>query len=285
MFGGFFGEYLVQTGAVTAEQLSEAISRQRESNDLLGYLAIEHGMLSEGQLQSLLAEQVDRQEKLGVLAVENGLISAGQLDELLSLQARNHLYLGDALVRAGFLDREELLHYLDSFKHEIDHITDEISVEIDKLPDRELVYRGLDAVRSYFFRSGNVVKIIGVEHEIPEFSTAPALFIGTIRLKDNRVVYFGTALPEAVMFSLYRGNPDQRSKADLQTRREAIEYLEQTFYNLTYYICRELKRSSVRARHGVVRTSLPSGLSIVSFRLIGLGEPFYVIYASARGVA
>ena len=43
MFGGFFGDYLVKVGAITPRQLEEAIAVQRESNVLLGQLAVGRG--------------------------------------------------------------------------------------------------------------------------------------------------------------------------------------------------------------------------------------------------
>ena len=280
MFGGFFGEYLVNAGVITAEQLQAAVAAQRENNALLGHIAISQDLISKSDLEMILSLQIERHKKLGTIAVESGILTTDQVQELLTIQAQNHQYLGDALVRLELLDSQKLAYYIELYNREMSAVADEFMEALELAPGRDLLFLGIDSIRSFFFRLGDVVKIDHIDFTPPD-STAPATpFLGTLYLRHKRTAYLGLVLPEAVITYLARG-ADSDAQKNPQKARMDIEYLEQLFFNLNYYICNESRHIPTRARHGPIRTTIPStGLKYVSLRIIGLIEPFHILYAT-----
>jgi hypothetical protein len=275
MFGDLFGDYLIKTGVITADQLDSAIAAQRENNRLLGYLAVERNLISEAELSNILAVQAEQPKKFGDIAVELKLLTPDQVQELLEIQSGNHLYLGEALVREDILDLTQLSHYLNEYREASGRASAEMEAELDATKDKELIRLALEALRSFFFRAGYVVKVGKISHSYP--NTQPVLFAGTYQFRRHRTVYIGPALPESIVDHLLYEAPGSRSR-DISTR-SSIEYFEQVFYNLSYYVCQEARKKSIRSRHGAIHTALPEGLPVVSFRMIGLPETFWVIYA------
>lgn len=278
MFGGFFGEFLVSHGAVTPEQLEIAVHAQRENHVMLGALAVQKGYLTEARLDELLSRQKAEQRRFGVLAVENGYLTEAQLENLLGAQGGNHLYLGDALVREGILSPERLRELLDRYHVDQDALESQFSARITELPHSRLVQISLDMVRSFFFRMGFVLKIDEIRPGLPEDMESLDLFLGEQRLPGRERFYFGAALPGSAESLILRKITDG---AGDRSWAERFEYLEQTFFNLNYAVCRESRATGVKAKHGPVHTTVPDGFAGTTFRFIGMVDPMYAI-TSAR---
>ena len=60
MFTQFFGNYLLNSGLVSPEKLSDALGRLSETKLRLGVLAINAGIMTAEQVDKVHAEQQDR---------------------------------------------------------------------------------------------------------------------------------------------------------------------------------------------------------------------------------
>ncbi len=104
----FFGQYLIERGEVTAEQVRVALDLMDQENRSIGELAVEGRLISKADADKVNAEQRHRDMPFGELAVEMGLLSEEQIDNLVQLQWRTRLRIGQALVRLGLLGTEKL---------------------------------------------------------------------------------------------------------------------------------------------------------------------------------
>lgn len=118
MFTQFFGNYLLNKGLVSASQLSEALSVQKQTRLKLGVLAINAGYMTPAQVEEVHAEQQRRDKRMGDIAVEMGYLTEAQVDELLSAQGTAHLQLGQALVDAGAMTNASFAEALSNYKAE-----------------------------------------------------------------------------------------------------------------------------------------------------------------------
>lgn len=277
MFGDFFGGYLVIHDIITADQLEEAITAQRENRVLLGALAMGRMYVTDDDLRDLLVKQVKEHRKLGELLIESGLCTAEQLRELLEEQAKNHVYLGEALVRLKILDLPTLNRHLDTFEKRSQTFAEQLQCRIDPVLQKDLIYLALDVVRSFFFRRGYVVKVGAVEASLPQEIGDLKVFSAEHRRSGGRVGYFGLALPISMMLlMLDRTNLNENFGSygnEIET-----EYFEEVFFNMNYAICRQSRCLNMRVNHGPTQAAIPEARPVLSIRLQGAPELVYVLY-------
>lgn len=100
------GDLLIDSGAITKDQLAEALSLQSEEPETkrLGQLLLDEVRISEAQLQQALDVQAkDPSIKLGDVLISMGVIDASELAALLDQQARgDRSRLGEIIVRRGY---------------------------------------------------------------------------------------------------------------------------------------------------------------------------------------
>ncbi len=102
----FLGQFLLQEGVITQEQLDLALRHQRQANRRLGELAVDRGLIEILDAERVYAEQSFRDLPFGELAVEMGLMSREDLDNLLFLQTVHTARLGEALLELGIIDKD-----------------------------------------------------------------------------------------------------------------------------------------------------------------------------------
>lgn len=118
MFTQFFGNYLLNKGLVTAAQLSDALSVQKQTRLKLGVLAINAGYMTPEQVEQVHAEQQRVDKRIGDIACDMGFLTHEQVEELLSTQGAAHLQLGQALVDSGAMNNAQFADALNSYKAE-----------------------------------------------------------------------------------------------------------------------------------------------------------------------
>ena len=111
----FFGQFLVETGVVSREDLLKAIDLQEASNLKFGEIAALLGILSDEDIEKIHNAQRTDDLRFGDIALKLGLINREQMQEILTRQKNGHLYIGEALVKIGALGREELDRELAAF--------------------------------------------------------------------------------------------------------------------------------------------------------------------------
>lgn len=125
----FFGQFLVEKGLASRDDLLRAIELQESVNLSFGDLAVAMKFMSEKDV--LRVNQAQRTEDLrfGDMAVKLGIISAEQLQQVLAKQKSDHLYIGEALVKVGGIRETDLPRYLEEFKaDQALYSTDQITI-------------------------------------------------------------------------------------------------------------------------------------------------------------
>jgi hypothetical protein len=111
-----FGEFLVNRGVVTEDQILKALDYQRKNRLPIGTVAIMEKFLSIKNVYVILNKQVEKPGKMfGQIAVELGLITGEELLKILELQKEKNPNLGEILVEQGVLDKEQLFEVLNIY--------------------------------------------------------------------------------------------------------------------------------------------------------------------------
>jgi CheY-specific phosphatase CheX len=148
----FFGQYLLEKGKITAQQLVDAVESQKSVHTPLGALAIEKEMLTAGQVQKIHDEQKRTDRRFGELAVSMGIMTHPQLIELIVVQASRKVLLGEVLVSKGFVDLEELEKELRTYQQEQERISAEVSSFFNQVLHRDIVENFTDLAMKMFTR-------------------------------------------------------------------------------------------------------------------------------------
>ena len=114
MSNKFFGQYLLEKGVISKEQLLTAIDVQQTSNLTLGTIAINKGYLTEGQAELINLEQQRTDQRFGSLAVSMGYLEGKQVSELFIYQQRKRKFFGEILVEQQIFDKTVLLEHLEA---------------------------------------------------------------------------------------------------------------------------------------------------------------------------
>ncbi len=105
------GERLIENGAITEEQLREALAYQQENGGLLGEALVALGYTSSEIIERNL-QVLNRRIPIGEMLVQNGEISRAQLDKALAFQRKSGGLLGDILLSLKMITPEVLYRYL-----------------------------------------------------------------------------------------------------------------------------------------------------------------------------
>lgn len=98
MFSAFFGNYLLNKGVVSKEELASVLEQQKNVRLMLGVLAINAGFMTAKQVDEVHYLQNLRDLRFGEIAVEKGYLTTAQLMELLGQQTSEHLILAQTLI-------------------------------------------------------------------------------------------------------------------------------------------------------------------------------------------
>lgn len=103
-----FGQFLLEKGYVTREQLLKALAEQRRSTATLGDLAVATGMLTVQDVDAIYRRQHTLSEPFAAAAVNLGLLTEQQIADLLHPDSAERLLLGQILVAHGSLTESVL---------------------------------------------------------------------------------------------------------------------------------------------------------------------------------
>jgi CheY-specific phosphatase CheX len=152
MAAKFFGQFLLENGLVTGEQLVKAVAIQGTTNVMLGTRAIDAGLMTAADVEKLNVLQRTVDKRFGELAVENGMLSEDQLKALLSTQKQERLFLGEALIKIEALTSEQLGVQLEAFKKEVQGIPGTIAEIYHELPNAAVLEVFTDVTTKMFQR-------------------------------------------------------------------------------------------------------------------------------------
>lgn len=103
-----FGEFLVQRGLVTREDVRRARAYQLGQSRRIGVLAMERYLLSPGQVLDIRSHQRRGAGLFGEVAVTLGHLTRAQVEHLLWVQRQNRVRIGECLVKNGALNADEM---------------------------------------------------------------------------------------------------------------------------------------------------------------------------------
>lgn len=110
------GNYLVESGRLTEEQLQKAIAKQNEVRVKMGLLAVAEGMMTSEQAEEVNRLQATMDKRFGDIAVEKGYLTDEQIGNLLKMQGNAYMSFAQVLVDEGFIGLQELDTIMDDFQ-------------------------------------------------------------------------------------------------------------------------------------------------------------------------
>lgn len=146
----FLGQFLLEKGAITKEDLLKALEYQKENHQRFGSYALRMGYITVEQLNELYRLQLQKPEKIGQLAIEKGYLTHQQVEEILKRQRNDHLLLGEILVKLKILDREQLYLYLDEF-HKVTQ-SEEVHLSVENFKEEPILLYLVELFISLIYR-------------------------------------------------------------------------------------------------------------------------------------
>jgi len=154
MSAKFFGQYLLEKGRITSQQLVDALEYQKSVSQPIGALALDHGLLSVDQVKLILGRQLKNEKRFGDLAVSLGLLTQAQIDELLQAQSSHKLLLGEALIIKGYIAVETLERELKEYKKEEVKLSTQLNATFNTIANKQIVKTFTDLMVMMFNNFG-----------------------------------------------------------------------------------------------------------------------------------
>lgn len=110
------GNYLVQTGKLTKEQLTCALADQDTIRVKLGLIAVAEGMMTLEQTSEVNHLQSTMNQRFGDIAVSKGYLTEVQVSKLLKKQGNTYLSFIQTLIDSNCLDMEDMDLVVNSFR-------------------------------------------------------------------------------------------------------------------------------------------------------------------------
>lgn len=118
MISYLLGNYLVEEGFMTKEQLVHVISEQEKIRVKLGLIAVSEGMLTLDQADAINRLQQVMDKRFGDIAVEKGYLTESQVSSLLKMQGNEFLTFAQTLVDEGIVSMDKIQLVLRSYQVE-----------------------------------------------------------------------------------------------------------------------------------------------------------------------
>lgn len=267
----FFGTFLLGSGAITTEQLQDAVLAQKQDRVLLGQIAVDQGMLTYDELQAVLTEQQMSGNRFGQIAREKGLLTEEQFRAILQVQSGNHLLLGEALVRKGYLSAADLNLRLREFDGINRAKEAEFSEQLSRHPRGPILHLCLDITRSYLGRLGYATKCGNLTYLLPEGEKAFPFFLEQSAGPEKQ--YLGIHLSRVGMRTMLGEEGGSMSLV------EQHDEISQLLFNLNYIICEDLRKQGFAFKHGAVQSHPPDSGHHLCVRLSSFIDTLYITYS------
>lgn len=106
------GEYLLEKGIITAEQLREGLKVADEKNQRLGEVLVDMGYISLRQMTEAIIEQqrapIGQRKRLGEILLDSNIITEEQLTHALTIQKEKRQKIGQILVGLGYVTKDQI---------------------------------------------------------------------------------------------------------------------------------------------------------------------------------
>ncbi|MBN1949563.1 MAG: chemotaxis protein CheX [Bacteroidales bacterium] len=200
MIPKFFGQYLLEKGLITADQLLKAINYQRNMISKIGEIGIRINYLNENQVAHINSYQRKVDIKFGELAVAMNYLTDEQLTEILTIQKNNHIYLGEAIVILGYVSSEIMEQELKLFHQEQTELVGLENLIPNNHRARVQLLPVVDITVKMMRRIGDLLAKIG---DIQESSSIDNLYLTTfVEFSSIKGFKYFLNLPEKVAFTI-----------------------------------------------------------------------------------
>lgn len=120
------GNYLVETGKISAAQLQTVLHKQDSVRVKLGLIAVSEGFMTTEQAEEVNEIQAIRDKRFGDIAVEKGYLTDEQVGKLLKEQGNTYLMFIQTLVDEHLLQMAEVDGILEEFRKKNDFTNTEL---------------------------------------------------------------------------------------------------------------------------------------------------------------
>lgn len=110
------GNYLVNTGKITADQLAETLDKQDSVRVKLGLIAVAEGLMTLEQTDEVNRLQAILDQRFGDIAVSKGYLTDEQVGLLLRKQGNSFLMFVQSMVDSGYITMDEVDSIVNQFK-------------------------------------------------------------------------------------------------------------------------------------------------------------------------
>ncbi len=137
MGSSIVGNYLLENGLITYEQLNDLMKEQRRTRVKLGLIAVAEGLLMPEEAERINNLQSVMDMRFGDIAVEKGYLTEWEVEGLLAKQGNAYLVFAQALENQQLMSIEQLEMYMMDFQREhqltIADIEDIKSDDVDRI--------------------------------------------------------------------------------------------------------------------------------------------------------
>ncbi len=161
MIPKFFGQFLLERGFITEEQLLDALQYQQNRIMRIGEIAVELKLMTKEQVEMVNREQRKSDLLFGELAIKMDFLTADQLERIVTIQQNNHIYLGQTIVEKGYLSQNQMQRLLDEFHEEQKRFWSLGDIVPDRLEIRNELVAILDVTIKIFRRMANMYLKLG----------------------------------------------------------------------------------------------------------------------------
>ncbi|MBT6177387.1 MAG: hypothetical protein HOI23_09060 [Deltaproteobacteria bacterium] len=111
----FFGQFLIQKGEISVDQLREALDLMESRNRSFCDMAVEKGLLTVEQSETLKSLESNTPTTASQAAAEEGFLTTEQVSDVLKAQQGARIRIGEALVELTFVEQAQLPQLLEAF--------------------------------------------------------------------------------------------------------------------------------------------------------------------------
>ncbi len=131
------GDYLVESGKISKEQLDAVVGQLDKVRVKLGLIAVAEGMMTTEQADEVNKLQAVMDKRFGDIAVEKGYLTDEQIGNLLKAQGNTYMTFVQALINEGMVKMEEIEGILEGFR--IKNSFSKMDIEMLKSDDPDVV--------------------------------------------------------------------------------------------------------------------------------------------------
>ncbi|MCT8138249.1 hypothetical protein H1D32_11100 [Anaerobacillus sp. CMMVII] len=118
MFSKYFGNFLLNKGIITSNQLNEVFQEEKQSHVKLGILALNKGFMTLEQINEVNEAQRATDRRFGEIAIQREYLSIDKLEELLTDQKTSYLLISQILLDKNLVTMDQISKLLFSYKNE-----------------------------------------------------------------------------------------------------------------------------------------------------------------------